>query len=192
MKKKLKPKLLSRSKKAEALEPLRRRLKKCTKDELIEVVIEFARASRKTQRELENRFGVEPTKDALIADTRQAIREATDFDERQANYNFEYDYGAYQTVERNFRRMVEAGQLEQVMELALELMKLGSYQVEMSDEGMMTEEIQQCLRPAIQAVQRNNRPFPPAKIAEWAQAMLAADRVGFICDKELRQLCERV
>lgn len=57
----------------------------------------------------------------------------------EAGDNFDYDYGAHQTVERNFQRMVKAGQLEEALELALELMRSGSYQVEMSDEGMRDE-----------------------------------------------------
>ena len=38
------------------------------------------------------------------------------------------------------------------MELALSLMKSGSEQVEMSDEGLMTADIEDCLRVVIKAV----------------------------------------
>lgn len=115
--------------KTNPLEPLRAALRKRTKDELIGLVLEWAEASRATQRELESRFGVQGPDQELVAQTRQAIADATDFDERDINRNFDYDYGAYQTVERNFGRMLKAGQLEQAMELALELMRSGSYQV---------------------------------------------------------------
>ncbi|MCL4855208.1 MAG: hypothetical protein KJZ78_27915, partial [Bryobacteraceae bacterium] len=71
-----------------------------------------------------------------MAATRQAIADATDFDERQINYNFDYDYEAYEAVKRNFGKLIDQGHLKAVMELSQELMKQGSCQVEMSDEGM--------------------------------------------------------
>lgn len=42
--------------------------------------------------------------------------------------------------------MIEQGELRLAMELSLELMKQGSNQVEMSDEGLMTDDIEACLR----------------------------------------------
>ena len=39
------------------------------------------------------------------------------------------------------------------MELSLELMKQGSYQVEMSDEGLMTEDIEDCLNVVLKALE---------------------------------------
>lgn len=80
--------------------------------------------------------------------------------------------------------LVELGYLEDAKSLALKLMKVGSYQVECSDEGLMTDEIGQCLEPVIQAVKAAGGP----ETAKWANDMRIADRVGFICDKELANL----
>jgi hypothetical protein len=80
----------------------------------------------------------------LVAATRQAIADATAFDRRDINRNFDYDYGAYEELKRNLDHMIDAGQLPLAMRLALELMKQGSYQVEMSDEGLMTPDIEAC------------------------------------------------
>ena len=44
------------------------------------------------------------------------------------------------------------------MELSLELMNRGSYQVEMSDEGMMTEDIEECLQVVVKAVGKSDLP----------------------------------
>lgn len=188
MKKQPTTKPAKRVRETDSLEPLRAALKKRAKDELIDVVIEFARDSRKTQREL-SRFGVEATDEALVSETRKAIIDATDFDERQVNYNFDYDYGAYRTVERNFRRLVKAGQLEQAMELSLELMRLGSYQVEMSDEGMMTEDVEACWQVVLKAVTKSK--LPPTRIVAWCEALRKSDGVGFILDKEIRAVKNR-
>lgn len=100
------------------------------------------------------------------------------------NYNFSYDYEAYSTVKRNFGRLIEAGHLREAMELSLELMSQGSYQVEMSDEGMMTEDIEDCLQVVIKALHKCD--LPTADVTAWYAAMVKKDRVGFICDSELR------
>ncbi len=63
----------------------------------------------------------------LAATTRQAIADATDFDERDINRNFSYDYEAYGEVKRNLSRLIDLGELHLAMELSLELMKQGSY-----------------------------------------------------------------
>jgi hypothetical protein len=169
--------------KTNSLEPLRAALRKRTKEELIDLVLEWAADSRTTQRELESRLGVEPPHEELVDQTRQAIVDATDFDERQINYNFDYDYAAYKTVARNLERLIKAGQLEQAMELSLELMRRGSYQVEMSDEGMMTEDVERCLRVVLRGVEESK--LPAERIAEWCDALRKNDRAGYILTKEV-------
>ena len=63
-------------------------------------------------------------------------------------------------------------------------MKDGSYQVECSDEGLMTDDISECLKSVIHAV----RAAGGEEAATWASDVHTADRVGFICDKELARL----
>ena len=75
------------------------------------------------------------------------------------------------------------------MELSLELMKAGSHQVEMSDEGLMTEDIEGCLSEVFKALK--NCDLPSEEVIAWCSAMLAADLVGFIGDKELKALRKR-
>ena len=76
------------------------------------------------------------------------------------------------------------GHLEDAKALALRLMKDGSYQVVCSDEGLMSDDICDCLRPVIRAVKKAGGKAATA----WASEMLAADRCGFICDRELAEL----
>ena len=73
-------------------------------------------------------------------------------------------------------------QWEQVMEMSLELLHKGSYQVECSDEGMMTEDIQACLFPVIKGVGKSG--LKSTDIFHWSSLMIATDRVGFICRDE--------
>ena len=120
----------------------------------------------------------------LVAETRQAIDDATEIDEREINYNFDYDYQAYTTVKRNFERLVKLGHLRETMKLSLELMKQGSYQVEMSDEGMMADDIEACLHVIISTLKKGK--LPDGDVISWCAAMVKTDRVGFICDTELQ------
>ena len=112
--------------------------------------------------------------------TRQAIADAT------ANHNFDYDDKAYTKVKRNLSRLIKLGELPLVMELSLELMKQGSYQVEMSDEGLMTDDIEECLAPVGKAIKKSS--LSPKQVLAWCAAMDNNDNVGFIYNDELEAL----
>src|SRR3954453_5419447 len=80
---------------------LRRALARRKKAELVDVLVELAEADRGVLRRLAARFAVAAPPDELVAATHQAIADATDFDVRQINRNFAYDYEAYSEVKRN-------------------------------------------------------------------------------------------
>lgn len=162
-------------------------LHKRTKAELIALVLVIAREHAVVARELEDRLAIEKPLDLLIADVSSAIDLATDFDERMMNHNFDVDWQAYADVQKGLALLVELNHLADAKSLALQLMKDGSYQVECSDEGLMTDEISECLQPVIRAVEAAGGD----EAAKWAADMQAADRVGFICDKELAELRSR-
>jgi hypothetical protein len=171
---------------ADVAKRLHKALAKRRKDELIDVLVELARDDRNVLRRLDARFELEAPPQELVAATRQAIADAADFDEREINRNFSYDYAAYDAVKRNLSRLVGLGQLRLAMELSLELMDQGSYQVEMSDEGLMTDEIEECLKVVVQALR--NCALPASESLAWCRDMLKKDRVGFICEKQLKSL----
>ena len=171
------------------VERLAKALAKQTKAELVDVIVELAGADRRIMWRLESRFAVQSPPEDLVAATRQAIANATEFDEREINHNFDYDYDAYSAVERNFGKLIDEDHLREAMELSQELMKQGSYQVEMSDEGMMTEDIEKCLQVVIKALRKCE--LPAEDVRAWCAEMLKQDRVGFICDSELRALQDR-
>jgi uncharacterized Zn finger protein len=165
---------------------LRQALAKRKKTELVDVLVELARANRGVLRQLTARFDVAAAPDELVAATRQAIADATRFDVREINRNFAYDYQAYSEVKRNLGRLIGSGQLRQAMPLGLELMKRGSYQVEMSDEGLMTEDIENCLSVVLDALRKCD--LPAAEVIAWCSAMLDSDRNGFIAVESLESL----
>ncbi len=168
---------------------LRRALNGRKKAELVQCLLDLAQEDRRLLRQLTARFDVPALPDELVAATRQAIAAATDFDEREINYNFDYDYEAYEAVKRNLRLLVDAGQLPLAMQLAVYLMKEGSYQVEMSDEGLMTEEIEDCLSVVLKALRTTD--LPAGEVVAWCAAMLKNDRVGFIAEEEIKSLQNR-
>ena len=159
-----------------------------SKEDLVEIIVELAQNDPRALRQIQQRFKVEESMslEELVAATREAISDATEVDMQSLNHNFEYDYAAYETVARNFMKLVTMGHWEQVMELSVELMHKGSYQVECSDEGLMTDDIQECLLPVINAVSKSG--LKSLDIFHWTKLMLATDRVGFICQKEVLAL----
>ena len=169
---------------------LRQALSRRTKAELVEVLLGLAQGDRGLLRQLAARFDVAAAADELVTATRQAIADATYFDKREINRNFDYDYEAYGEVRRNLARLVASGQLRPAMQLALELMKQGSYQVEMSDEGLMTEEVEDCLRVVITALGKGD--VPAEEGIAWCTAMLDSDRVGFLAREPLELLRKRL
>ena len=176
-------------KRPEPAAPLRQALARRKKAELVDVLLELAEADRGVLRQLTARFDVAAAPDELMAATRQAIADATAFDKRDINRNFDYDDEAYREVQRNLRRLITSGQLRQAMQLALELMKQGSHQVEMSDEGMMADDIEACLNVVVKALPKCE--LPAADVIAWCSAMLENDRVGFIAREPLQSLRKR-
>jgi hypothetical protein len=179
-----KRKATAQASKPQSLTRLRKAISSRTKAELVEVVLELAQADRQILRQVTARFDMTPAE--LVAATYQAIIDATAFDERQINHNFDYNWAAYEEVKRNLGRLVGAGKLKPAMELSLELMKRGSYQVEMSDEGLMMEEIEDCLSMVLDALRKCD--LAPHKIIAWCSAMLTSDRVKFIAEEDLQSL----
>jgi uncharacterized Zn finger protein len=169
---------------------LRKALARRRKDELVAIVMELASNDRRLLGQLTSRFEVAVPPKELVGATRQAIANATDFDDRDANHNFDYDDDAYIEVRRNLKRLLDLDQLPAALELALELMKEGSHQVEMSDEGLMTDDIEECLTVVIKALGKSN--LPTGDVLTWCSAMLKNDRVGFICEGELKSLRQHV
>jgi hypothetical protein len=151
--------------------------------------VELAREDRNILRRLDARVELASPPQELAAATRQAIADATAFDERDINRNFSYDYEAYGEVKRNLSRLIELGELHLALELSLELMHQGSYQVAMSDEGLMTDDIAECLRVVFRPLQQ--RSLPPAEILQWCAKMTQSDQVGFICEHDLKALCKQ-
>jgi hypothetical protein len=169
---------------------LRQALARRKKAELVDVLVELAEGDRGILRQLTARFDMPTTLDELVAAAHQAIADATAFDERQINRNFDYDYEAYAEVKRNLGRLIASGQLPLAMPLALELMKLGSYQVEMSDEGLMAGDVEDCLNVVIEAV--TNGDLPADEVLAWCSALHKDDRTGFIARGPIEALCRRV
>ena len=174
------------SKRPASMAPLRRALSRRKKAELVDTLLELAQADRGVLRQLIARFDVAAAPDELVAATHQAITDATAFDARDINRNFAYDYEAYHEVKRNLGRLIDAGQLQLAMQLALELMKQGSYQVEMSDEGLMTQDIEDCLDVVLKALTKCD--LPANEVIAWCSAMFDNDRVGFIAREPVQAL----
>ena len=60
----------------------------------------------------------------------------------------------------------------------------------MSDEGLMTADIEECLSVVHKALKKCD--LPADEVSAWCSAMLAADRVGFIAREPLQALRKHV
>jgi hypothetical protein len=118
------------------------------------------------------------------------MNDPTDLYQSGMNCNFDYDYQACAEVKRDLGSLIAAGWLPLAMQLSLELMKQGSHQVEVSDEGMMTQDIEDCLALVFIALKKCGLSGDQDQ-AQYA-AMLANDRVRIICRKPLESLQQRL
>jgi hypothetical protein len=164
------------------IELLRRALKRTKKAELVEIMLRIAQEQQASAWLLENEISLDKPVDLLVHDIGSAIDIATKVDELRLNYNFDYDWQAYKAVRRGLLQLIHRNAIEEVKSLALRLINRGSYQMECSDEGLMQEEIEECLRPVIAVVANS----PESR--EWALKMLQYDRVRCLCEQELNQL----
>jgi len=169
-----------------SLDYLAAALKKQSKESLVKMLLEIASSDRAMQREMENDLGVQVPDEQIIPQTRQAIADATSFDEADYNTNFNYDSRAYELVAKNFRKLVRTNAWVDVMKLSLELMRDGSVQAAASDEADMASDIEDCLKPVIKAIAKAD--LPSDAIVDWCDQMKLADKIGCICVRELLSL----
>lgn len=167
-------------------ELLRTALKKCKKVDLVELTLRVAQQGKASEWMLEKELELDKPIDLLVHDIEAAIDVATKVDEMRLNYNFEYDWRAYEVVRRGLSQLIQKNRIEEAKALALKLIGKGSYQIECTDEGLMQEEIEGCLQLVIPAVAG----APGSR--EWALEMLHHDRVRFLCERELTGLAEPI
>jgi len=168
------------------IEAFRRALARHRRADLIDCLVELARNDTELRRRVAEHLDFDLPRETVAEDNRDLIRRATRVDPRQINRNFDYDHAAYEKVRRNFTSMVTSKRLAQAMVEARLLMELGSVQVEMSDEGLMLDQIEACLRVVLEAVEQSS--LPPAKKARWLADLKRADRLHMICEREIKRL----
>ncbi len=54
----------------------------------------------------------------------------------------------------------------------------------------MADDIEACFRPLLKALRKSD--LPAAEVIAWCAEMLKRDRVGFLCDQELRALQQQL
>jgi hypothetical protein len=166
----------------ERVELLRAMLMRIKKADLVELTLRIAQEEKASEWMLERELDLVKPIDLLVHDVEAAIEIATKVDELRLNYNFSYDWRAYEAIRRGLAQLIQKDAIEEAKCLALQLMDKRSYQIECSDEGLMLDEIESCMRPVIAAV---------AELSggrEWALEILQHDRMRFVCEQELTEL----
>lgn len=159
-------------------------LRKLKKDELIDLLMSLYTYDPAPRWSIEAEIDVKKPPDLIAYDLRQAIGIATKVDETKLNRNFDYSWQAYEATEHGFNLLIRAGDLTTAKLIAIEFINKASYQVECSDEGLMTEEIESCLKPLFEAVTAEKWEDRQS----WAIAMTQADRCGHICRDAIESL----
>lgn len=167
------------------LELLRQALRRVKKADLIELTLRVAQVEKASEWMLEHELELEKPIGLAVNDIKLAIDIATKVDERRLNYDLAYDWRAYEAVRLGLLQLIANGDNEEAKRLAVELMDKGTNQMECTDEGLVQGDIESCLRPVISAVA--DLPGSP----KWALKMLTFDRIGCLCEHELRELAMR-
>jgi len=169
----------------ERRELLKAALKGLKKADVVELTLRIAADTKVSEWLLESEVELDKPVDLLVHDTEVAVDIATQVDELRMNYNFAFDYDAYEAVRRGISQLLRKGEIEAAKAIALKLIRKGSAQIECSDEGLMKDEIESCLRMVISAVAKSTGG------RDFAWEMLAFDQVGFLCRSELLELVEQ-
>ena len=152
-------------------------LKRQRKQDLIEVLGKLCDANVHARWIIETHFAIAKPVEVILHDLREAIRLATKVDEQRLNDNFDFDYDAYAEVKRLFETLLALGALREAGDIAVQFMGDASHQIASSDEGMMLDEVKECLQPVLAAM----KGMEVTERAAWAQRMQRADVVGFVC-----------
>ncbi|MES2569111.1 MAG: hypothetical protein V4710_03535, partial [Verrucomicrobiota bacterium] len=84
-------------------------------------------------------------KEDLIPAIRAAIKSATYVPGDLINCSFSWDDAAYDRIEKGLEKLMSLGRTEEAMQLAVEVMKSGSAQIELSDVGDMLNDVVRCI-----------------------------------------------
>ena len=115
------------------------------KVDLIELLLRLAEEEKSCSWILERELDLDKPIALLVHDVEAAITLATKVDKRRLNYNFDYDWRAYEAIRFGLAQLIEKTALDEAKALALKLMRAGSHQIECSDEGLMRDEIERVL-----------------------------------------------
>ncbi|MFO0914377.1 MAG: hypothetical protein U0795_15560 [Pirellulales bacterium] len=113
----------------------------------------------------------------LIGDIEAAIRAATYVPKEKLNRNFDYDIEEYEQVRIGLRKLMRLGYMTEAMDLAIELLFAGNDQIDASDEGLMAEEIVECVNVVTQVVEATGS---EAERQAWAQRLASSDDLSIL------------
>ena len=159
------------------------------KEQLVQILTKLCVENIQARWSIEAELEMSKPVELILLDIREAIRRATQVDEKRINHNPPVDWEAYAEVKRLMEMLVSVGASDEAMEIAIHFMGEASRQIEYSDEGMMLEEVEACLQPILDSL----KDFDERQRALWSLRMQAADRVGFVCHDKLQSWsnCQR-
>ena len=116
------------------------------KEQLVQILTKLCVENIQARWSIEAELEMSKPVELILLDIREAIRRATQVDEKRINHNPPVDWEAYAEVKRLMEMLVSVGASDEAMEIAIHFMGEASRQIEYSDEGMMLEEVEACPR----------------------------------------------
>ena len=156
-------------------------VQKMSKKDLVDLVCKLANDDSAVADDLLIAADGALVKEDLATAVRDAITAATYVPKHLINRNFPYDSAAYDRIEKGLKKLMSLGRTDEAMQLAVELMRSGSSQIELSDEGMMLDEVAGCIR--IVHAGLTEAGVDDATREKWRAQMAKADCVGFVLDE---------
>jgi uncharacterized Zn finger protein len=151
-----------------------------SREELVALVVALAKEHPLIERQLQEaeqlRLGqIEP----LIRSLRREIRKLTDEPAWRNRWNNEGSVPDYSHVQQQFRSLLGAGHADQLLDLGDELWRLGTDQVEQSDdEGETMAALSDCMEIVLQAVPRSS--LPRTEQLLWVIDRVLADEFSLL------------
>ena len=141
-------------------EAIRSHLETLSKKQLVERLYQFATSDQDVWDELESECECQPQADShkeLIRWTEDAIRDATE-------PGLEWG-GDYPKVREHLKQLADRGQVAAVLELGAQLLQRGREQIELSDEGLMTDDLADCMKVVFSVLPKSS--LEPAEQMQW-------------------------
>ncbi len=151
-----------------------------SREELLDLMVTLAKDYPEIERRLLEAEQLRSGQiDPLVRSLRKEIKKLTDEQAWYSHWNNEGSVPDYSHVQQQFKALLDKGHVDELLELGDELWRLGTGQVEQSDdEGLTMGALSECLEIVLQAVPKSSLPRSGQLL--WVIERLLADEFSLL------------